>query len=736
MKLIYNTKGNCSPLGKQNIYVSCCGEDYQELTAVMEDIRRSQRGSDCALWYDYEPEAPFDKESLNVCLEGVQLVVFVVTNRMLTGHSRSIDYELAYLREHGVPILPVLMAGADSGEYDHRFAGITELCRESSDYTEQLERLLTKHLGSYELIQKIEEQCFGGRIHIITDEKDRHKLFAIKRKLHELEFCRDFVITSDDPFGAYRTPDEEQNAFLQSSDITILVVSPNFAQNTTALINRTFPYIRDNGIPYIPVEIAETRRGKLQSGYKGIAEPIDFSDEQAVREALGDAVGMKAEGKDDAMHRYLVGVAYQKGIVVEVDRERGRGLIASAGSEDVAEARAALAEMYYTGVGTQRSLDNAVVWQRKVIDDETGVYNGNTTLENAARLAAAINLLGEMYIEIQKPDKAENAFINVSSLCERRLRNEAYAGVISEYARCSKQLGMLREQKFNMKSAEEYYKKALDYCNKLMLGEPSIEVMHRIATVSEHYGDMCMAKGLLTEADEVYRRAYERRDYLAKEIGGHRNKIELCHTLEKLSQLYIKADDLERAEECCVIAGEILGGLAKQTGTIQTRRELAHSMNQLGYVYAIEDRTHNAINSLIGAAEIREALYKEIKAEDIARELIATYEQLGNLCGQQGNAATSREFYMRGINTRRALAAQFPENHGLLEEIAEAACRAVDNGARQSGDKELLEDAAAIYERLYKFTGQKSYRERAQEAKRRVKPGGIVTERVRIKTKR
>ncbi len=65
-KLAYRTIADERPQGKPNVYFSCHPDDFdkffEEYAAKILEIQ------DCAIWYEAEPEADYDREDLELNL--------------------------------------------------------------------------------------------------------------------------------------------------------------------------------------------------------------------------------------------------------------------------------------------------------------------------------------------------------------------------------------------------------------------------------------------------------------------------------------------------------------------------------------------------------------------------------------------------------------------------------------------------------------------------------------------
>ena len=106
-KLLYRTIADERPQGKPNVYFSCHPEDFD--IYFEEYATKILRIQDCAIWYESEPEADYDKDDLELNLSQMQLIVMPVTTKLLTAPCRAIEVELPLAKEKHIPVLPLMM---------------------------------------------------------------------------------------------------------------------------------------------------------------------------------------------------------------------------------------------------------------------------------------------------------------------------------------------------------------------------------------------------------------------------------------------------------------------------------------------------------------------------------------------------------------------------------------------------------------------------------------------------
>ena len=89
-KLSYRTIAGERPQGKPNVYFSCYPDDFDEY--FEEYAAKILRIQDCAIWYESEPWAGYEKDDLELSLSQMQLVIMPVTTKLLASPCRAIAH--------------------------------------------------------------------------------------------------------------------------------------------------------------------------------------------------------------------------------------------------------------------------------------------------------------------------------------------------------------------------------------------------------------------------------------------------------------------------------------------------------------------------------------------------------------------------------------------------------------------------------------------------------------------
>lgn len=139
----YRTIANERPQGKPNVYFSCHPDDFGKY--FDEYSNKIQRIQDCAIWYESEPFADYDREDLELNLSQMQLFVMPITTNLLTKSNRVIDLEFNLAIKRHIPVLPIMMEHELKDIYTEHFGDLQYLEPNNTDEThrnfdEELER--------------------------------------------------------------------------------------------------------------------------------------------------------------------------------------------------------------------------------------------------------------------------------------------------------------------------------------------------------------------------------------------------------------------------------------------------------------------------------------------------------------------------------------------------------------------------------------------------------------------
>lgn len=371
----YKTKGDASPKGKPRVYISANPADLDiYLESLCKDIFNV---IDCAVYFRNNQNLTVEEDELVSFLSQMQLIVVLVTTRYLFEECIDTSYELEFAIDHKIPLLPVVLEQGIMPYYQEKMNGKKQgagelqfLDKTSNDMTEIpfMEKLRRK-LNAVFIDDDIRKQicaAFVAHVFVSYRKKDRIEAQKLMRLIHKIPYCRDFAIWYDE----FLVPgDKWYDGILESmkqSDLLSLVVTPSILEKGNYIAKEEYPTAKELEKKIIPIELRSTNWCKLKSNYKGIDKPIKCDDIDSLTTAFQQIAVKECEKTRE--HEYLIGLAYQNGIDVEVDYERALDLIKDAADKGLSEAMKSMSIIYQNGIGVGCDLDQAIFWQKQYRD--------------------------------------------------------------------------------------------------------------------------------------------------------------------------------------------------------------------------------------------------------------------------------------------------------------------------------------------------------------------------------
>lgn len=710
MKLLFRTRGNTTPQGKPRVYYTGHPEDlHAYFDEIAGDVLQSQN---CAIYYDAEPAADWDREELLRQLEQMQLLVIPVTSRFLFRSSRALEVEFPFAMEHHIPVLPLMQESGLEETFNQRCGDLQMLDKSDRDptalpYEEKLKKFLDSVLVGDELAERV-RAAFDAYVFLSYRKKDRRYAQELMRLIHKNDFCRDIAIWYDE----FLTPGENFNqaiaAALEKCSLFTLTVTPNIVEKDNYVITTEYPEALKAGKPVLPVEMAPTDREALRASFQDLPPCADAHEEGALSAALLEAVERLAirENEGSAQHNFFIGLAYLNGIDVEVDRRRALNLITGAAEAGLPEAMEKLVAMYRSGDGVERDYRTAIEWQKRLTGQRRAVYARTQTKEDGVALFNTLENLGDYQQELLELAAARETYeemLRVAGVIQSKdPRSQLYLiWAHNGLGDVSRLEGRLDQAKAHYQESSRpvfrlYY--TLDFTNprEILTCRTFFITMHKGGSICMQQGDLktaekslkfacsiaettCRAFGELQDrlrlvdcyislgdlSETMYAPFGRGNDYylqalkLSREICEETGSAEARHALSisysSLGKLYVSNGQLDRAKNCYLLDLEIRRRLCEETGTIQARRDLSRSYCNLGDISKSESQFDQARDYYLQALEIRRQLYEEAGTVQARRDLAASYHGLGRISKSEGQLDQAKDDYLQALEIYRQL---------------------------------------------------------------------------------
>jgi len=428
--LQYKTRHSQTPYHKAKVYLCVHPEDFP---AFSSDIANEILAlHDCAVWYA-DPNQHRDDAFLSA-LTDMNLFVMPVTKRLLTTKSHAIEKEFAFAAAHHIPVLPLMQEPGLVNLFNEVCGNLQFLDPHVKDltaisYKEKLAKYLDEVLLDDETVQKI-QAAFDAYIFLSYRKTDRAFAQELMGLIHENDFCRDIAIWYDE----FLTPGEDFNAMIQAalkkSDLFVMTVTPQLvapASGSTQdnyIVQAEYPLARQAGKPILPVEMAQTNDALLDLKFKGLPPRTKGSNKAALAAALQASLTQVALRKNDSpVHDFFIGLAYLKGIDVEVNHQKAVQLIQASANANVLQAVETMVQLYNTGTGVERSNEKMLQWQQRLVQLRQNEYNASHTAEAGLALLQDLQFLQQLH---EAMGNTEQAFAAAQQLTRASavLRNE------------------------------------------------------------------------------------------------------------------------------------------------------------------------------------------------------------------------------------------------------------------------------------------------------------------------
>ena len=705
MKLTYRTRGESSPQGKPRIYFTghpadlpICSEE------IFADILEMQN---CAIYYDEEPEAPYDTEELFRELEQMQLIVIPVTSRFLYQENRALAVEFPFAARRHIPVLPLVQEPNLEASFNEKCGDLQMLNKHDPDptalpYADKLEKFLSSVLVGDELAEKV-RAAFDAYVFLSYRKKDRRYARELMQLIHRNEFCRDIAIWYDE----FLTPGENFNEAiaeaLQKCALFTLAVTPNIVEPGNYVVRQEYPEAKKSGKPILPVELVPTDKAALENSFQDIPPCTDAYDESALSVTLLKAVQKLAIRENDGSpeHNFFIGLAYLSGIDVEVDRPRALSLITGAAENELPEAMEKLVSMYRSGDGVERNYHTAIQWQERIVDWRRRQFEESRSADDLLSLANALWDLGDYQRELDDVAAAKQTYQQMLDI-SKPFAEQYHAGWAWKYvSACYGFLGNICLSEADLKGAESYYLQALEIA-RLLCGKTDDANMRRdLAVCYVNLGNISRAEGDLEKAKNYYLQELKLSTQLYEEYGNVKERRALfvsCSNLGIISQAMAELTD---ARDYYLQALDLSRQLWEETGTAQAQEDLATACTQLGDLSRRERRPADAKDYYLQALDLRRQLCEETGTVDARRNLSFSYNRLGEISWDEKQLSDVENYYMQALKLRR----QLWEETGTIQAGRELATSYERLGTVKEEEKALSE-AKHLYLQALKLRRQ------------------------------
>ena len=665
----FKTRGDSTNQGKPRVYFCCHPDDFDMyFESVRNEILDKQN---CAVYF-YDNASSIPEQDRETDLLSIQLFVIPVTTNLLTKPSIAMDKDFPLALKNKIPVLPLIQERGLEELFVRKFGDMQYLDKTQRDttaisYEEKLEKHLSAILLGDEMTEKIKNE-FDAYIFLSYRKMDRKYAQELMRLIHKIDFCRDIAIWYDE----FLTIGEDFNLNIESvmcdSKLFVLVVTPNLLRpNLRGEMNYVmkveYPKAKIANKNIFPVEMVRTDRAELEKSYEDIPPCVDAHDEIALRNALFKTIQNISKRKHHTSqiseHNFLIGLAYLNGVDVEVDRERGLNLIELVANEGFVEAIETLVSMYRTGDSVERNYENAIMWQRKLVDYRKRRYDCSLKKCDGLLYLHSIWSLGDYLYDLHKLDDAKEVYFCAMDINEKIDKNykstqtEMCMGV--SYGKIGKTLQI----KGDLDEARTYYIKAFKVSKKVSNETGSVDALRDLSIAYDRLGSISEEEDKIIDAYVYYYESFKITEAIVVKYANSIDaKIDLADCRKNMGRV-LKADGrLLEAKDSFEKALEIEKVIAEEMRTIESKRSVSTCYENIGDILMAESRYQEAKICYKNLLEIRKKIADETNAIDDRYNLAVSYDRIGDALETEKKLFKAEEYYKKSYEIRKKIATE------------------------------------------------------------------------------
>lgn len=413
------TRGNVSVKNKPQIYLHTSLNENTICDEMTELLLSHEFGVNASIWTSDTTPRSIDEPKLSM----MDLFVIAVTEELIDKELEYTAELILFAWEKHISVMPVYyVSGSSKNPYGRRFIEavskavstltLQELRLEldgpvysSRDFKHHFSNKLKKLVIPEELTEEIISSAFCRRLFLSYRKKDREKALAVMKAIHDLPLCQSIAIWFDDFLTAGRDFNKEIEEQLISADAFLLAVTPNLFENPNYVFKTEYPSAVVHQKKMVAVEAAPTDHTAFAEMYPEISKAVPVWDVDALKEKLMSVLLPTEELKEPARRqKYLLGMAYLSGVLVEKDPQRAFKLMKESAEDGEADAALQLSFMYLSHTGVARDNQAALLWQEKGfrLALQAAQAGDNTSIETAYKAA-----LGTDGLVLQKAASGE-----------------------------------------------------------------------------------------------------------------------------------------------------------------------------------------------------------------------------------------------------------------------------------------------------------------------------------------
>ncbi len=419
---VRKARGSAIPKRAQRVFVCYAVGDSGDRDRLVADVLSYDAGVDCVVTYLKQPGMPANEALLKNELYESSAMVVLISDGFLNALDQGTPpwgYSLAKVTggEIEVPVIPIVV---DTKLFD-RFTKLHGIAMTDREYREKLKAQLGGFVLSEELIKEIASGAFSAKLFLSYRKKNLTQARAFMASFYQIPGFETIAIWYDNFLQAGHFFDEEIKESIINGDAFILLVTPELMEPGNYVLTEEYPFAKDQTDKRIlAIEAAPTDRESFVCCYPGVDAFTPLGKmEEAFRRTLPEGA---FEQQTDSMKRFLLGMAFLKGIQVQKNTALAIQLLSKvAQGNDEAALRASeqLANCYEFGFIIKENDDEALRWRKRCLEVSIWLFGGR-----GAKTATAYNNLALVYEKTGDYKSAMDMYKEDLSICLETLGAE------------------------------------------------------------------------------------------------------------------------------------------------------------------------------------------------------------------------------------------------------------------------------------------------------------------------
>lgn len=683
----YKTNFTAPLNDKPKIYYTAHPDDYDVwFEKITHDLFKL---SECAVFYDPDPENPEDLENYEFDLSQMNLIVIPVTYNFLTRPCRAFDDVFRISQAEHIPFLPVL---TDPDQYDlfnAKCGNLQALCPFSKDPTEinyetKLKNYLDDLFLSSEQIQEI-KNAFYNYIFLSYRKKDRAKAQKLMKVIHENDRCTDLAIWYDEFLSPGENFNDSIRNVLHKSALFAMAVTPSLVEEPNYVRSIEYPEACRANKAILPVMAEETEMNLIRKAFPTLSTVFSM-DAGQLKDPL--SIAARESVNHDPRHNYLIGLAYLNGIDVEIDPKRGIHLIEKAAHQDFLPAIEEMITICHKGKGRKSSLSDALCWAEKA-----------AALDPGANSFYRIGMLSE---ENHQLSTAKDYYLKVLSIILPQLPELRTPESMLDISTMCLNLGNLCIKQKHFPEALKYYEYALQIDQSLAEQSEQTIFLRRLGTTCSKIGRVFMLQNNFSKAYDYYSRALEIYQNERNQFDTPAASRNMAVIFEHLSSLFCSQNNFSEALNYSRKSLEILENLHTQSETPQSQRDLAIVCIKTGDIFRLQNDLSKASAYYQRALDLSRKAVQYDESPDSLINLGLSFQWIGDIYQKENKISIAYDQYLNALEVFQGLNQQH-ETPDTLRNLAISFVRVADIFSIQNHPEKAehyYQNALQLYQKL------------------------------------